>query len=134
MAIKQAIRSLFINDATLTSLIGARVSPRISKTGDTLPRVVYLRTNVSDSVHTTGSSSLRIDSFNFIIESNSSDECDTISERIKLIFESVLNQTHEGTFIRRCLIQNENEGNFYPEGREKPIYETMQGWNIIYNG
>lgn len=134
MAIKPAIRNLLINDVTLAALIGSRVSPRISKTGDILPRVTYLRTNVEDDVHLTGASSLRTDSFNIIVDSDSSDECDLISERIKALLETVLNQTEDTTFIRRCILKSQNEGHYYPEGREKPLYDTIQNWDVVYNG
>jgi hypothetical protein len=134
MAIKAAIRNLIVNDATLAALVGTRVSPRIAKTGDTLPRVAYVRTNVDDGIHLTGTSNLRIDSFTIGINSNSSDEGDTIAFQIKSVLEAVLNQTEDSTFIRRCIFRSQSEGEYFPEGREKPIYDVTQNWDIVYNG
>ena len=132
MAIKQAIRDIIINDATLSGLVGTRVSPRISKTGDTLPRVCYLRTNTDVEYYMGGTSTLRFDSYNIIITGDSSDECDTISERVKIVLESALNETQDSTYIHRLYMESSNEGHYYPDGREKPIYEVIQNWKVSY--
>ena len=132
MAIKAAIRNLIINDVTLSGLVGTRVSPVIAKTGDALPRVSYLRTNTDQEYHLTGSAGLRVDSFNIVINSNSSDECDTISERIKIVLEPVINATHDTTYIHRFYLDSSNEGEYLAEGREKPIYEVIHNWRVSY--
>jgi hypothetical protein len=132
MAIKAAIRNLIVNDATLAALVGTRVSPVIAKTGDILPRIAYLRTNTDQEYHLTGSAGLRFDTFNIVINSNSSDECDAISEQLKIVFEAVINATHDTTYIHRFYLDSSNEGQYLSEGREKPIYEIIHNWRVSF--
>ena len=134
MAIKQAIRDLILGDSSLLALLGNRVSPRISKTGDTLPRLAYLRTSLEQGIYLVGTSTKRDDDFNIIIDSNSSDEADLIASDLRALFQSVASTVSNGVTIRRIYVNPQTESHYYPEGREKPIYQILIPIGVSFFG
>jgi hypothetical protein len=134
MAIKAAIRNLIVNDATLSALVGTRVSPVIAKTGDILPRITYSIMRTGRDFTTNETLSMRDEGFSFVICAKSSGECDQIAFELERVLSAAIQLTSDGTRIVRCYPMGESESTDYLEGREKPIYEKTAVYDVIYYG
>lgn len=133
MAIKAAIRSLLIGEPTISSLISTRVYNTIAGTKADLPHLVYNRSDSDTmSVQLNGASDLRQDRFNFQISADTQSECENASLAVRDFLEGSINVTSENTLISRFILEAQGESTYYPEGREKPIYETTQSWEVTY--
>jgi hypothetical protein len=133
MGIKAAIRAVLLADIDMALLIGNRISPRISKTGDVMPRISYVVNGREPSYHLNGVGSWQLDNFNLAIHSNTSDQCDEISAMVKEIFHAVADVTGQDVTIRRFMLQTSSEAH-QDDGAEKPVYELIQSWEVSYYG
>jgi hypothetical protein len=133
MGIKAAIRSVLLADADLVVQIGNRISPRIAKTGDIMPRISYVVNGKDPSYHLDGVGSWQLDNFNLAIHANSSDQCDEISSMVKEIFHAVRDVIGQGVTIRRFMLQASSEAH-QDDSTEKPVYELIQSWEVSYYG
>jgi hypothetical protein len=133
MGIKAAIRSILLAEPSISGAVGARVSPRISKTGDILPRIAYNINGQDLSYHLTGLGSWQLDRFNLSIYAATSDQADEISEYIKDAFHAVADESTNGVIIRRLMMQAISEAH-QMDSSEKPVYELTQSWEVSYFG
>lgn len=132
MGIKAAIRSILLAEPSISGVVGTRVSPVLSGTTAVLPRIVYVRTGSESTNHNLGTLSLRFDNFNFSVMADSSDACDSLTEDVRASLEAIINETHSGIIIHRCLFRLLSETHQFFEGREKPVYESMMMFEVSY--
>jgi hypothetical protein len=134
MGIKQAIRSLVLGESTISDLIGTKLYATIAETRAQLPYIAYERTSSESMSVTLGAvGDLRKDRFAFQVNTNTSLEGDNIAEALRVFLESQYLVSPEGVPISRFYFSSQSEGEYLPEGREKPIYEVVQNWEVVYN-
>jgi len=134
MGIKQAIRAWLLADTTISGLIGSRLSPMLSGVGHVLPRVIYERIS-SDVEEEMGGQSFPIyDTFNILIETNTSDEGETIRQAIIDRMAELDHTTQDSILISRSFFRGGSEGYELKNGKEAPVYQAVIAFEVIHNG